>query len=264
MVNHLQQSSQRRPWRLLQITDTHIQANEDECFDGMDTFASLLRVLKHACDGQWSADFILLSGDLVHQEAPRAYQRLRGLLSDLPLPVYCLPGNHDNLKMMREHLLMGNIHATASFSPAGWQILFLNSQLQGSPGGHLAPAELRRLHDQLQAYPDRHALVIVHHHPVPIGSPWMDQMGLDNADELFAELDGWPQVRALVCGHIHQEFHARRGDLEIYGTPSTCVQFRPESTSYSRDPLEPGYRRLELYPDGRLETVVVRLAPAEP
>ncbi|NJR64597.1 MAG: 3',5'-cyclic-AMP phosphodiesterase, partial [Leptolyngbyaceae cyanobacterium CRU_2_3] len=43
-------------------------------------------------------------------------------------------------------------------------------------------------------------------------------------------------------------------------TPSTCVQFSPNSDEFAIDPEgQPGWRLLTLYPDGRYETVVQRV-----
>ncbi len=245
--------------RLLQLTDTHITATEAARFDGMDTHASLQRVLGHVGAVETAAGAILLSGDLVHQESRAAYARLQSLLTEVSLPIYCLPGNHDDPEMMRRYLAGGNIACPGRVTFPAWQVLLLNSHLAGHPGGHLETRELQRLEHHLQAHTDLNALLCLHHQPLPIGSPWMDAMGLDNADELFALVDRYPRVRAIIWGHIHQEFHARRGHMDLYGTPSTCIQFKPASAVYTRDDSQPGYRRVDLYPDGRLLTDVVRL-----
>jgi len=42
-------------------------------------------------------------------------------------------------------------------------------------------------------------------------------------------------------------------------TPSTCVQFTPNSKDFSLDSLSPGWRTLELFNDGTFETHVERL-----
>ena len=43
-------------------------------------------------------------------------------------------------------------------------------------------------------------LVSFHHHPVPIGSDWMDPIGLRNPQALFDLLAPYPQVRCLLWG----------------------------------------------------------------
>jgi Icc protein len=42
-------------------------------------------------------------------------------------------------------------------------------------------------------------------------------------------------------------------------TPSTCVQFKPNSKDFALDTVSPGWRTLELFKDGSIETKVERL-----
>jgi Icc protein len=86
----------------------------------------------------------------------------------------------------------------------------------------------------------------------------MDAMGLENAQEFLDVADTYNNVCGMVWGHIHQEFSAERNGIPLLGAPSTCVQFRPGTDDYAVEPLAPGFRLLELLPDGRLETRVIR------
>ncbi|HDL7062596.1 TPA: 3',5'-cyclic-AMP phosphodiesterase, partial [Yersinia enterocolitica] len=49
----------------------------------------------------------------------------------------------------------------------------------------------------------------------------------------------------------------------LLASPSTCVQFKPHCTNFTLDTVAPGWRYLDLLPDGRLETEVRRLASDE-
>ena len=42
-------------------------------------------------------------------------------------------------------------------------------------------------------------------------------------------------------------------------TPATCIQFKPDSNHFALDTLQPGWREIELHPDGRIETRVKRI-----
>jgi Icc protein len=97
-----------------------------------------------------------------------------------------------------------------------------------------------------------------------MGSRWLDQVGLENSDELFAVLDRHPQVRALLWGHVHQELDTWRGQVRLLATPSTCAQFKPHADGFAIDERPPGYRWLHLREDGTLDTGVewVDEAPA--
>jgi Icc protein len=93
-----------------------------------------------------------------------------------------------------------------------------------------------------------------------MGSRWLDTMAVDNADEFFSIIDRHPQVRGILWGHVHQEFDTMRSDVRLMASPSTCIQFLPGSGNFAVDAAAPGYRWLSLYPDGRIETGILRLS----
>ena len=43
-----------------------------------------------------------------------------------------------------------------------------------------------------------------------------------------------PQVRGVLCGHVHQEYDALHQGVRFLATPSTCIQFMPLSRDFSR------------------------------
>jgi len=111
----------------------------------------------------------------------------------------------------------------------------------------------------LSANPDMHVLVMMHHQPVLIGSKWIDQYILRNADAFFAVIDRFPNVRAIVWGHVHQEFSGQRNGVALIATPSTCVQFKPLCDEFTVDTLMPGYRWFDLNDDGTFNTGIERV-----
>ncbi|MGE0387465.1 MAG: metallophosphoesterase [Gammaproteobacteria bacterium] len=251
------------PVRLIQLTDTHSSHHPEGEFYGIDTLASLRAVI------DWlphSAPFaaVVVSGDLVSEESARAYRSLHDHLARIDAPVYCMPGNHDDIDLLRAHVPGGNVRLDAALDLGGWRIVLLDTRVAGSSDGWLADAELARLDAALAGAAGRPALVFLHHQPVPIGSPWIDSMMVGNADALFAILARHRGVRALVCGHIHQELDTARDGIRVLGTPSTCAQFVPNHHRYEVEPRPPGYRWLDLHADGRLDTGVVRLPHPAP
>lgn len=249
-----------RPIRVLHITDFHILAETGGTLLGVDTEQSLIEALDAVRRSAIRADLAILTGDLVQDPHPSSYDRLKHLLGGLDAVCYCLPGNHDRPGLMEKQLVGGNLRSQPQILLEGWQIVCLDSTVPGMAGGHLVDQQLRLLEIALEEQPGRHALVALHHHPVPTGSLWMDTMQLDNADRLFALLDRFPQVRALVFGHVHQAVDMARGGLRLFGTPSTCFQFQPDSADFALDPIPAGYRWMELNPDGTIRTTVERLA----
>ncbi|HQU16222.1 MAG: 3',5'-cyclic-AMP phosphodiesterase [Gammaproteobacteria bacterium] len=246
--------------RVLQFTDTHLYRDADRTLLGLNTQQSFEEVLVRARAQHWPADLVLATGDLVHDHSLEGYQRLRETLATLGVPGYWLPGNHDDPRLMRAALQRSGASDPRSVRVKGWQIILLDSHLEGSDAGRVAPAELERLEEDLERFSDHHALVCLHHPPVLIGSRWMDAIGLQNAEELLALLDRHRQVRAVLWGHIHQEFLGERRGMLLLGTPSTCFQFKPNRADFEVDSEPPGYRWLVLHADGRVETGVERLA----
>ncbi len=245
--------------RIAQITDTHLYAAADGRLLGLDTRTCLDRVMELA-RRRGEFDLLVATGDLAHDGSEAAYRAVRERLGVLGCPVYCLPGNHDEANAIRAHLNGDGFHCTRSTPAGNWQMLFLDSSVPGQDGGHLNAEELDALEQALQAHPGRPALVWLHHQPLPMGSRWLDTMAVDNGEALFACIDRHPQVRAVVWGHVHQPFDRQRNGVRLLATPSTCLQFLPGSEDFAVEEVPPGYRWLELHPDGRLDTGVERLA----
>ncbi len=135
----------------------------------------------------------------------------------------------------------------------------LDSCVPGQAHGRISAAELARLDAALASAGERHVLVSLHHHPVRMASRWLDSVGLQNADEFFAITDRYPQLRAIIWGHVHQSYDSRRKGVRLLAVPSTCAQFLPHSDQFAVDPSPPGYRRLTLRGDGTIDTEVLRV-----
>ncbi len=245
--------------KVLQFSDMHLFAEPDKTLLGLDTQQSFLEVLRKAQATHWPADLILITGDLAQDGSREAYQRLQQRFAALSTPTYRLPGNHDDPVAMDEILNGKNVHAARTVYPGNWQIILLNSAVPDHVEGYLDEAELAALDRHLTEHPDRHALICLHHTPVPVGSRWIDELGLTNAADFFAVLNRHAQVRAILWGHIHQEFDAERNSVRLLSTPSTCFQFRPGADDFTLDVRPPGYRWLVLHADGLITTGVCRL-----
>ncbi|MBP6583831.1 MAG: 3',5'-cyclic-AMP phosphodiesterase [Chromatiaceae bacterium] len=246
--------------RLLQISDPHLFADPEGDLLGQRTRLTLEGVLNLAQANFGAPDQVLLTGDLAQDASPAAYRYLADRCGWLGRPCHALPGNHDDPKEMARSLGAGPVDVPHQIDCGSWRLILLDSTLAGKDAGHLATGSLRRLASALAARPQAPTLVVLHHPPVPVGSPWLDGIGLDNPEDLFAILDHQPQVRGLVFGHIHQTFSAERNGVALLGAPSTCIQFLPGSQDFALDPATPGFRWLELHPDGGIDTGIERIA----
>jgi len=246
--------------RILQITDTHLFAGKNETLLGINTWESYQAVLAEILAGQCQCDLIVATGDLSQDHSVEAYRHFAEGISQLAAPCVWLPGNHDFQPAMFDTLFKADISpAKRVFVGDHWQILLLDSQVFGVPHGELSEYQLEWLTRHLEANPERHALVLLHHHPLPAGCSWLDQHSLRNAAALDEVLQNHPQVKNLLCGHIHQELDLNWNGRRMMATPSTCVQFKPHCANFTLDTIEPGWRWLELHPNGKLTTQVCRL-----
>jgi 3',5'-cyclic-AMP phosphodiesterase len=245
---------------ILQITDLHILPGPDETMLGINTEHYFHAVLELAFTEHHHFDLILLTGDLAQHPCKASYQRILNSLEATNMPCICLPGNHDDYKLMQQIFNTGLVSCRKQVFLGNWQLICLNSQIPGDPGGRLSRQELLFLEDCLISNPDYHALIAVHHHCLETKSPWMDTMMIENSQELLALIKQYPQIKAVTTGHIHQVMDITTGGVRILGTPSTCFQFKPESTALSLDTSTPGYRLINLSDDGRIESGISRLS----
>lgn len=244
---------------LIQITDLHIFTNTEDEFGGVNTKHSLQEILQLIKRRHPHYDLMLATGDLVQIPEISAYDNVLEHLRTANGPVYCIPGNHDDPDMMLRMFNTDNIHFIRKVVAGNWKIVFLNSFKPATHSGYLTSEELKVLDRELADNQVSHVLICLHHHPVPIGSEWMDSMMLENPDDLFATMDQYDHIRGIIWGHIHQEFSVIRNDVLLLGTPSTCAQFLPEAKQYGVDEQLPGYRWLILRNDGSIETGIERL-----
>ncbi len=245
--------------RLLQFSDSHLSAHADGMLRGVNTRSALETVLRQARAQHAGVEALLLTGDLVNDDIG-GYATVRELFGSFGKPVYCLPGNHDDPGVMARELAATQFQVGGHVDLGAWRIVMLDSCVPGQAHGYLSAAELQRLAAALDTAGERHVLICLHHHPVRLGSRWLDSVCLQNAADFFAITDRSTAVRAVAWGHVHQQFESRRKGVRLLAVPSTCAQFLPHSDQFALDPSPPGYRRLTLCADGTLDTEVVRVA----
>ena len=248
------------PLSLLQITDLHILPGPEETFLGVNTEHYFHAVLELAFAEHHQFDLILVTGDLAQHPSPASYQRILSHLEATHTQCICLPGNHDDYELMQQIFNTARVSCRKQVFLDNWQLICLNSQIPGSPGGRLSNQELRFLEDCLINHPDQHALIAVHHHCLETNSAWMDTMIIENSQEFWTIIKRYRRVQAITTGHIHQVMNVAIESVRVLGTPSTCFQFTPESKTFSLDTSTPGYRLIKLHADGQIESRVSRLS----
>ncbi|PAV25863.1 3',5'-cyclic-AMP phosphodiesterase [Tamilnaduibacter salinus] len=251
-------SKRPNPLRVLQLTDPHLMADPFGELLGIRTRESLDAVIDQVRGEGRVPDLIIASGDIAQDGSQTAYRAFRDRVSVFDCPVIWFAGNHDDVPSMNA-VIEETESARRRVLTGGWQFIGLDSSVPGHVHGALSDDELQYLRDCLAECPKTPTLVALHHHPVDVGCDWMAAIGVRNGAELMDLLRRSPQVKIVLWGHIHQVFDRVEGHLRMLASPSTCIQFAPDSSDFAVDQRSPGYRWLELGPDGDVDTWVRRV-----
>jgi 3',5'-cyclic-AMP phosphodiesterase len=249
--------------RMVQITDPHLFANPDTKIVGLNSEQSCKDVIALVKQQQHDIACLLCTGDISQDASESSYQKFYDHISSFGTESRWIPGNHDVLTTIESVLGINNSYLNKTFSIGNWQVIMLNTCVEGMVHGQLTETELSFLDQALVEHVkevDQHnVLICLHHNPMPVKAAWLNQHSLQNSDDFFSVLDKYSSVRGVLCGHIHQEIDILRKGVRLMASPSTCVQFHPGNDEFTLDHLNPGYRWLDLLPDGGIETGVERV-----
>ncbi len=250
---------QKDPLRVVQISDSHLFADKSGCLLGMNTEESFQAVMSLAEKEQQDVALVLATGDISQDASEQAYRRFYERVQTLGAPVYSLPGNHDVLAAMSNVVPKKQMLSPTYVDIGGWRIILLDSALPGQVPGELSAEQLAYLDSTLQNSSDKHVMVSFHHHPVKLNSQWLDGVALKNPDPFWQIISAYKVVKTLVWGHVHQAYDQEHQGVRCFALPSTCVQFKPNSTEFAVDDAQPGYRWFDLYADGGIDSGVSRV-----
>lgn len=245
--------------RLLQITDTHLYADPESVHAGVVPERRFRAVMAALSPWLTDAQAILHSGDLVHDGSIAAYQRLRSALLAVERPGRVIPGNHDDRGSLRSVFAGDPVSAERTLVVGDWTLIGLDSLQPGQVPGVLADDELAALDAALAAMTTPWCLIAVHHPPVPVGTAWLDAIGLEHPEPLLRRIDADPRVRGVISGHVHTAFNGRWHGRRMLTTPATAAQFLAGAERFTTDPSAPGFRWLDLRADGGIDSGVVRV-----
>ena len=241
---------------IAQVSDCHLPADPQQPYRGINPYQNLEALLKKA--HRLNPDLLLASGDLSEDGSRASYERLRRYFKSLEIPVLALPGNHDDAGLLAKTFPGSPVDKISVSNHGAWQIIRLNSCLEGRPEGRLSEATIAELEKTLQDSTQRPRLIAVHHQPVAVGSPWIDKYRLFDPEDFLKVLDEYEDVKAVVWGHVHQLFETDRNGTAMLGSPSSAINSLRGSKTFTEDPTGPAFRWLELKEDGTVLSEIIR------
>jgi 3',5'-cyclic AMP phosphodiesterase CpdA len=204
-----------------QISDLHVKAPGRLSYRVVDCAAMLARCVAEILRLPQRPDLVVATGDLTDSGRAEEYAHLRELLAPLPMPVYLIPGNHDERGALR-----------AAFPEHDKRLAWLERILSLKRG--------------------KPTLLIMHHPPFPTLIGHMDQIGLAGSDALARVIERHPQVERVLCGHLHRPIQFRFAGTIASTCPSPAHQvaldLAPDAASAFR--MEPPAFQLHAWRQG--------------
>ena len=246
--------------RIVQLTDLHLTSTPEGRSWRADVWTNLRRALGHIRSEIGPIDLLVLTGDLANQRRPETYARLREAVEGWTDRLRVLPGNHDSREMVRgtfgDRLIAGSSTLNFVERLGDFRLIGLDTLRPWRVHGRLGQAQLAWLAAELRQS-ETPTILFMHHPPIRVGTWWLDKDLLRDHRSFHDVVQGSP-VRALFCGHVHQESTGRFGSADVWTTPSTAYQFPPHSLLPGSERTPPAFRVIDL--DGeRIATHVVRL-----
>lgn len=219
--------------QLVQLSDTHILPPGRLLDDRVDTASALSAAVERIQALRPAPLGVLMTGDLVEAGTPPAYDHLKHLLAPLSLPVWLMPGNHDERAALRAAfpghawLQATDAHGFIQYTVdlPGLRLVTLDTVVAGAGHGALCAWRLGWLDRTLMQAPDTPTLLAMHHPPFVTHIGHMDAMGLLEGTAAFVEIvSRHRQVERIVCGHLHRSIQRRLAHTVALTAPSTAHQ----------------------------------------
>src|SRR5690606_24599499 len=153
------------------------------------------------------------TGDCTDHRSADEYARFRDLISPLTMPVYVIPGNHDNRSALLDAFGAQGAQPLEGFAQyvvdGPVRLIALDSHIPGQGGGELCERRLAWLEARLAEAPDRPAVICLHHPPLLLDLAPLDAIGLAGSAAMAAIVARHPQVERIIAGHVHMAAQRR-------------------------------------------------------
>ena len=244
-----------QPFLLAQISDLHVTARGELSYRVVDTVGMLRACVKHVLALKRRPDAVAITGDLTDGGLPGEYAVLRELIAPLAMPVYLIPGNHDERNALRaafaDHAYLGQSRDVVQYAIDAHplRIVALDTVIPGEGGGALSGESIAWLDRTLTQAPGRPTVVLMHHPPFTTHIGHMDAYGLRNPEALAAVIRRHPQVERILCGHVHRAIEVRFAGTIAATAPSPVHQVALDLgvDAPGRFVMEPPAYRLHAY-----------------
>ncbi len=216
---------------IAQISDAHILASAS------DHPAAERRVdnlaLCVADINRQQPDAVVFTGDAAHFGRPEEYARFREVVAPLAAPLYLIPGNRDDNGALRAafrdraYMPKNGDFLHYTIEDHALRLIALDSTSHGEHKGFFCAERQVWLDRVLSDQPERPTLLFIHHPPFDVDDHYV---GGYRRPEEAAALTGLvarhPQVKRMLCGHVHCPVERSWAGTRASVMPSVAVDLR--------------------------------------
>lgn len=227
--------------KIIIISDLHITENGVSIWD-TDTLSHFISV-KCLIEIIPDVDAVIVCGDIADDGSLWAYNFVSCELDKLNVPVYYVPGNHDNVINMKTvinpHLFL------KSFEIQGWKFILLNSVMpdptditNNMSRGLLNEQDLANLKEEMKT--DSNVCLVLHHPPIEQDG-WLNRKLLDNKEDLNSIIVDDEKIKLILYGHTHYHSIKTVGHTTYVCAPSVGFAFDKDLPKFQIDKGKEGF-----------------------
>ncbi len=232
--------------RFVQISDSHIGFDKPANTDVTATLREAIAKIKAEPE---PPAFVLHTGDLTHLSRPSEFDTLQHVLSELSLPVFYVPGEHDVLeddgKSYLERFGKGTLGSGwQSFDQNGVHFIGLVNVVNLKAGGlgTLGDEQLEWLENDVKPLSSSTPIVVFAH--IPLWSVYPEWgWGTDDSERALSYLKRFGSV-SVLNGHIHQVMQKVEGHVTFHTAMSTAFPQPAPGSAASPGPMKVADDRL--------------------
>jgi predicted phosphodiesterase len=218
------------------LSDIHIPEQRDHETKGVKPVHNLEHALDVILKEAKRPSQIIVSGDCAHLKGHAGdYAMIRRLIEPVRhagMHVHLALGNHDHRKVLREAFpelsakavenseLANKFVSIVETQHANWFLLDSLDQTDVTPG-ILGEGQLKWLAQELDARPNKPALLVAHHQL----SKKLPTHGLVDSEAFFNVILPRKQVKAYFYGHTHQWHCHHEDNMHLVNIPTTAWLF---------------------------------------
>jgi len=233
--------------QFVQISDSHIGFDKPA---NPDVTATLRAAIAKINGAREAPAFVLHTGDLTHLSKPAEFDTLQQVLTEVQVPVFYVPGEHDLLEDDGQSYLERfgkGTHGAGwhSFDHSGVHFIGLVNVVNLKAGGlgSLGAEQLEWLERDVKRLKSSTPIVVFAH--IPLWSIYPDWgWGTDDSAQALSYLKRFGSV-SVLNGHIHQVMQKVEGHITFHTAMSTAFPQPAPGTAPSPGPMKVEADRLK-------------------